>query len=541
MNSIKYLFILLTLLLFSESIPIYSQTKYIISASSDYYYSSKENLQPHYFNSNNWGVLSSFQQSQALIQTGAKYQFIDNRNFKLKAGVSAVFKNNIDESFLHEAYLDMVLFKTIDFSLGKETYSPLSYNDTIMVGGFMRNSNARPIPRAQIGFWNYVPLRFLNNRIAIKGGLSHGILNDDRTSVGKSNSADDLQVHEKWAYIKVMLKAFQPYVGLYHGALLGGTRPDGTKIPVDYWSTFFGKGSSKIGGGEATNAAGAHDGFWDFGCYFDNDLGEFLVYMQKPYADGSGLKLYNFRNHDYKIGTLIKFTHGSFINSINLEIFKTNYQSGSGVPDPIYPAEYDPDQHMFLLSDITDYDEFMLRVYGEYQEDGFTKDEVKDYLREQNHGKYYSGRDDYNNNGTYYNGWTYNKQAMGFPLYHTIWQVNAYAPDWQPNGHLAFINNRVKGFHIGMDGTISKKMNYIFKATYSNNFGAYSEEYIKRYSWTIDENNFYKGGKKQVYSYLDFTYSGLWHNYLNVNTSFAYDFGDLYHSFGFMIGLEVGL
>ncbi len=485
-----------------------------------------------------WGIVSQFEKNQALLLLKANSNLLDKKNFQLNVGISGVVKNYTKNSFLHEVFMNTKIYDCIDFSLGKHAYSPLSYNDTIMVGGFMRNSNARPFPRAQIGIFNYYPLYIINDFISIKGGLSHGILNDNRTAEGRSNSADNVHVHEKWTYLKFNFLKVQPYIGLYHGALLGGKRPNGSKIPIDYWATFFAQGSNKIGGGEATNAAGGHDGFWDFGFYFNNNFAKLHVYMQKPYSDGSGLILYNRTNHDYKIGVLIGLKDLKLISSISFEIFKTNYQSGCGLPDPIYPTGHPKAGQYFILNEVDDFDAFMLDVFGLSQEGGFTRQEVRDFLKIQNHNKGYSGRDDYNNNGMYFNGWTYFNQTMGFPLYHTVWQVKSYAPNWQPNGYLAFINNRVKGFHIGFDGFFRNQFYYLFKTTYTINLGAYSEKYINRYSWTEDEDFFYKGGKKQVYSNLKLSYSNRT-NFYKVDTSISYDFGELYHSLGIMLGLSI--
>ena len=112
----------------------------------------------------------------------------------------------------------------------------------------MRNNNSRPIPRIQMGFWNYVPVGFLNNKIEVKGGISHGWLNDSMISTDKWNNVENLQIHEKWAYIRLGgVKMLKPYIGLFHGALMGGTRSNGAEIPIDYLATFFGGGSEKIG------------------------------------------------------------------------------------------------------------------------------------------------------------------------------------------------------------------------------------------------------------------------------------------------------
>ena len=511
----------------------FGQESFSFEANTQINISSNESLLPHYQYSNNWGIVDPFEQSQGLLLLGGKYRLINKKNLSLEMGSSVVVKNKTDDSFLHEAYVNAKIFNFIDVSLGKHAFSPVSYNDNLSIGGFMRNANVRPIPRAQIGIFEYQSVGFLNNIVSVRGGLSHGILNDNRTATGKSNSVDHVQVHEKWAYFKLETQLVQPYAGVFHGALMGGERPNGDKLEKDYWATFFGEGSDRLGGGEATNAAGAHDGFFDFGLYHENAIGDFHFYLQKPFADGSGLNVYKHRNHDYKIGLLAEFKKSDFIQKVSFEVFRTDHQSGYGLPDAMHP-----EGGLIFPREIDDYDAFMNDVFGVTTE-GFTFDDFTKYLRDYtNYGCSFGGRDDYNNNGTYYNGWTYQGLPMGLPLYHTYSLAKAYAPDWNANNHGVFVNNRVKGFHIGIEGEVIPGLKYTLKTTYSNNLGSYAEEFVKRYSWEKDEENLYSGGKKEVYSDLSFLYrTHKWKNIL-LHTSFSYDAGDLYHAFGCMFGIS---
>ena len=514
-----------------------AQNKIQIHVQSQVHVSSKDNLLPLYQYSNQWGIISPFEQGQALIMVGGKYKFLDKKNVELEFGMSAVAKNKVDDSFLHEAYFKGRILNTFDFCLGKQANTPISINDKLTTGGFMMNSNARPIPRAKVGMFDYWPVSFLADLIEVKGGLSHGVLNDNRTSAGRGNSADNVLVHEKWTYVRLGKIKVKPYVGLFHGTLYGGIRPNGYEIPTDFWATFFANGSDKVGGGEATNAAGAHDGFWDIGINYESSLGYFQVYIHKPYADGTGLKINKERNKDYKVGLYVDLKNTKRIKKISVELIKTDYQAGSGIPDPLYPEGHQNAGEMILVDEIEDYDIFMLDVFG-VETEGYTSWHLMRYLEKvQNHGKKYGSRDDYNNNGTYYNAWTYNRQPMGLPLYHTYWQAKAYAPNWIPNNFGAFMNNRIQGFHIGLEGELSN-LSYLFKSTYTFNKGTYGEQYIRRYSWVEDPDFFYKEGKGKVYTYLSLTYKSKKWQDVNFQGSISYDFGELYNAFGCSLGIS---
>ncbi len=535
-NSVRTIVTLMFTIMFTEVV-VYGQNKLNVDVSSEIVTTTNNSLLAHYQYSNQWGVVSPYDSAQWLLNAGIKYQFINKKNFNLKGGVRGVVKDKLEDSFLQEIYLDVKILKIIDFSIGKEEYSPISIDDDITVGGFLRNNNYRPIPRIQIGFWNYVPVGFLNNVIEVKGGLSHGLLNDDRTAQGVQPSAKNVQVHEKWAYIRLGEKyRVQPYIGMFHGALLGGESYDGEEIPIDYWATFFGKGSDKIGlWTEAANAAGAHDGFWDFG--LDTEVKGIGVnfYCQKPFADKTGILLYDFRNKDYKIGAIANFKTNGLLQKMSVELIKTDVQSGYGLPDML-------DENgniIFIMSmDESEYDDLIMQVFGE-EVHGFDYEDAKAYFIEnQNHGYEYNGRDNYNNNGLYYNSWTYQGMPMGLPLYHTYKLAKAYAPNWNANNIETFVNQRVKGVHIGVEGEIIENLNYLLKATYTNNLGSYNEEFLNRYSWTSDDENIYKGGKKEVYTYLDLNYKFKNYSDFSMNLSLSYDFGELYHSFGCNFGIK---
>ena len=538
LKTMKLLKIIISILLIYISYSIKAQTKSEVFVEAAGIYATPGQLMPLYLYSNNWGVISPFQKSSFWLHIGGHYQFLNKDKIKLKAGLSGIVKNDIEESILHQAYLRGKAFNVIDFTIGKEAYTPISYNDTLTVGGFLNNSNARPVPKVMIGIYEYLPLGFTKNWVEIRGGISHGWLNDDRISEGRGNSADMPYLHEKWAYMRLGNTKIQPYAGLVHNSLMGGTRPNGDKIPVDYFATFLGKGSSKLGGGEETNAAGAHEGFWDFGFYINTKPVDFLAYLQRPFADGSGMKTWEFNNKDFRIGLLVEIKHSSFLEKLSIEFIKTDHQSGPGIPDQLYPEGHEKAGKIIFTDMIDDVDAFMLEVFQKNTV-GWTSKELMNYLEnQQNFGYEFGGRDDYNNNYSYYNGWTYHQQAFGLPLYHTKYQTARYAPNWDPTGFGIFRNNRIKAFHLGAEGDLFPGFHYIMKYTFSKNYGTYGEQYEGRSSWTERNDFYYESGKNQNYSQLQLAYQPSKINALNIRSSFSFDFGELYQSFGFNLGVR---
>jgi len=526
----KYFFLAIGVLF--VNIQLYAQVEKLNIDASTHGVVASDDLRPTWLTANEWGMYDQFGKSEALFNIGASYQLLQNDVFSLIAGVRGIANVDIGQSVLQEAYLKGHLW-FVDYSIGKEQYSPLVYNEELTSGMYLMNSNARPVPRVTLGIFDYLPLGFTKNWVEIKGGMSQGWMNDDRGS--KGNSANDLLLHEKFAYIRLGNTKIQPYVGLMHSALFGGTRPNGTEIPVDFWATFMAKGSATLGGGEETNAAGAHMGLWDFGLNWSNDFGDIHFYWQKPFADGSGLRLYNSRNKDNTIGLLVYPKDIKWLKGVSVEIFKSDYQSGYGIPDPLYPVDYNGHSagSIIWMEDIEeDLDGFMLDVFDETKT-GWTSDEVLNYLEvELNEGHKYGGRDDYMNNGTYYNGWTYQGVNMGTPLYHTGEKVRKYAEALDEIDQVVFYNNRVNGFHIGAEGRIRTDLNYRLKTTYTLNKGSYGEKFRGRGSWNRTSGYFFEEDKNQFYTMLELSWQTNWIKGMQLSALLAYDFGELYHSTG---------
>ena len=482
-----------------------------------------DSIQPLWNYANQWGTFSYLTQGEGVITGKVYYNFLQKKNVSIRAGVAGIAKTDLSESFVQEAFLRMK-FWWFDISVGLEAYSPVSYDDNLSSGMFLISSNSRPVPRVTVGIYDYLPLGFTKNWVEIRGAMSQGFLGDDRGSKGNS----DVLLHEKWAYVRLGNVKWQPYAGIVHSALFGGTKPNGTKIPIDFWATFMAGGSSKIGGGEETNAAGAHMGLWDFGLYFPVEKWLGHIYFQKPFADNSGMRIRRFRNKDFYLGLSVKRNEHIPISGISVEYFKSDWQSGPGTPDP-----YDPDEgHIVFPGDVEDVDAYMLERFG-IETEGWSSSDLHEFLKDEwNYGYEFGGRDDYMNNGLYYAGWTHHGLSMGTPLYHTAEQVSQYALNWNFQDRVVFINNRVNAFHIGVEGWVNKQLFYRFKGTYTNNKGSYG-----RYSWESTPDYFYDGGKNQYYTGMEVNWQMKNDWPVKIIGVLGYDFGELYHSFGGRLGI----
>ncbi len=492
-----------------------------------------KSLQPLWGYANEWGVYSAFDKNESVVLMRAGYRLVNHEKFQLEAGVGGVMKNAFGDGFLHEAFLSG-RWHMIGFQAGMMAYTPLAVDDRLTSGSFLMSSNARPIPRVGIGLFDYYTLPILGKRIAIRGGIYQGwLLNDDDFAT----STDDVLLHEKFAYMRWNGARIKPYFGLTHSAYYGGVLYDGTKIETDFWATFTATGSSKVGGGEATNAAGEHFGLWDFGIDYDGDDYFMKLYYQKPFADGSGMKLVNGRNRDHILGVYFRTNARQLLSGLSLEWVKTDYQSGSGTPDPFDPVKNEgvwPGE----ISDANS-QQWMANRFPEVDAQGWKRDDVYNFLKhEWNHDQSFGGRDNYMNNGLYPQGWTHKGLSSGTPLLHTMQMARAYAPDGIFNGAMNFVNTRVVALHAGAEGFFNDRLSYRLKYTCSWNKGSYIGTYTGHYSWDRTPGYYFDNTKMEHYSYYRMDYRMKLKKNITIFGVAAYDFGDLYRSFGAHIGIK---
>jgi hypothetical protein len=288
-------------------------------------------LTPTWLWANSWGRVSEGMEFYgAVSDTLLKFE-----KFHLKGGLAGVYQGSSNTSYLHEGYLAGRIYN-IDFVAGLQAYSPWIYNDNLTSGIYIGSSNARPIPRLSIGFNNYVYVPLTYKWLQVKGGISQGVLNDYQY-MERGHHGDLL--HEKFAYLRLSHFKIKPYAGLMHSVLYGGEN-----IETDFIATFFGEGSEKLGGGEATNAAGAHMGLYDFGIDWTIGNWQTKLYLHKPFADGSGMMLNKGLNKDFIAGVLIeKGNTRGIVNGLSIEVMNTRIQSGEGFPDPYDKDLVNPD------------------------------------------------------------------------------------------------------------------------------------------------------------------------------------------------------
>ena len=486
---------------------------------------SSNDINPLWLYANQWGLYNQFDQSGALARVKGVYHLSPVKHLSLSAGVSALAQSSGD-TWLHEAFVSGS-FHFLDFSVGKQAIAPNAINDSLTSGMFLGSANAMPIPRFWVGIFDYTPLPFTNGWVEVRGALSNGWLNDTHTP----NGHKEVSVHEKYIYLKMGKTKIQPYIGLYHSALYGGVG-----IPADFWATFLGKGSDKIGGGEATNAAGAHMGLWHGGVYVPVGDWKGHLYLQKPFADGSGMYVNWGRNKDFTLGIHMQRQTKQWVTGISLEAIRTDWQSGPGTPDPYDPVA----KEGIWPGSFNSVQDFVAQRIPEMTDAAanWTEGDLYSYLRDRwNEGNFFGGRDDYMNNGMYYPGWTWQGLSMGTPLMSTADMAARFAPDWETHHTIYFINTRLRALHLGIEGWMAPSISYRMKLTGTRNYGSYEESYVHRYSWEIDQDDYFATPKNQFYNSFEINWFPPCHQAWQLSATVAADYGDMYQSTGGKLSL----
>ncbi len=507
----------------------YGNADSLTYSSSIYFLTASNSFQPHWQVANRYGIFDRSVKSEIVGLFGLSYE--NNFNDKLRL-VSEVEFNLNNDSYFQQAYANLS-YGALQLKLGKEEYTMGQYNEELSSGSLFVSNNARPIPKIGAGFYDYSPIPFLTNLFEFKGAFNLGVLDDDRSEFG---GADKPLYQEKFLYLKSKFLPVNIHAGLNHSALFGGTTASGEKINVDFWATFFGRPSNSVGGGEAINVAGAHFGLYDFGLNWNIENSTFQLYYQIPFADDGGMQI--LKNGDKLIGLLIDFNNEKLVRSFIYEFINTRFQGGHGVPDAVFDGE------VVDLLDIEDPDAFMLEQFDTITV-GMTNHELKKYCEDElNYGYLYNGRDDYYNNYLYPVGQSYNNYSIGTSVLLSKKDMQSINPDFNADYEYYFVSNRIVAHHVAFEGRLSHNLTYRTKLTYSINYGSYAGANRGRYDWASKEdpdyyNSYYfKDGLKEVYSFLEFNYLPFKNENAIVTSSFAYDFGDMYHNFGILVGFR---
>ncbi len=504
---------------------------------------TNDELNPLWLYSNEWGRYTQYDQFEGTLGFDVRASLLRMKNIQVEVGLGADLNGQLDESYVHNAYLAAKLFM-FDLEVGMRPYSPAIHDDQMTSGSYLMSSNARPQPRVGFGIYDWWGIPGTNHWVEVRGACYVGrLMNED-----DERFTQDVLLHEKCGYLRVGNERFKFYAGLVHSVMMGGVLPSGDKMPTDFWASFLGKGSDKFSEeyrGETTNAAGGHMAFWDVGFDLNLQNGSTVkFYFMRMYSDSGVFRPYNFhKNHDFISGVIVN-TSFKPLNSFCVEYFNTTHQGGEGIPDPtgydkngelviFYPGDSNPNPREWALEHFEEED---ILTWESSNGTIKTDNNVRHFLRylwdQGDHG----GRYTYLNNGMYKQGWSYNGLSLGTPLYHSWRTVDLYRNgEGNVQNKMFFTNNRVFALTFSVKGSITNALDYRLKYTFSSNHGSLQEKYdSSTRGTTVLDDYYYSVKRREHYLLLDLNYRLT--SSFKLRCSLAGDFGDLYNSVGMRFG-----
>ncbi len=337
----------------------------------------------------------------------------------------------------HPAYMWLqqlygeVKYRGVFLTAGLKEHNSAMLNQQLSSGDLIESGNSRPIPELRVGFVDFQDIPFTNGWVQIQGEISYGKFTDNAWQEDHFNyytghlAVDGLYTYKRAYFRTKPTERFSVTFGAQAAGLFGGEttyyrRGEVTKVEMhdqklsDYFEMFIPKLSSEEG-----FVMGNHLGSWDLmATYRLRDNSEIKAYFQWPWEDGSGMGKRN--GFDGIWGLEYKSAERQLIQGAVVEYLDFTNQSG--------PIHFDPDDN--LGSSIT---------------------------------SEATGGDEYYNND-FYRSYANYGMAIGSPFLRS--------PIYNKDGYLNFVDNRVRGFHVGLLGAVSDNVDCRFLCSYRKGWGS---------------------------------------------------------------------
>jgi hypothetical protein len=358
-------------------------------------------------------------------------------------------------------------------------------------GSWSIAGNALGIPKVQLAIPNFYVVPWFDGLFAFKFKYVHGRLGKV-PMWGWQQDGDTVQIGTYLHQVSLFGRFGKPswnfklYGGINHQVLWGNEQSyydDDFKLSVLTTYLYVITGKRYNYGRIQETRLGNHMGSIDIGFEYEFKKVKLLIYRQNLYEAGA---LYHLANiQDGLNGFSIENRNNSYNffkwKKFLFELLYTKNQAGEPWSKPT-PSPYEP----------------------------------------------------YYNHGEYMQGWSYKGVGLGSPFITTRDYLRDDLPTWPLE---YFVNNRVRVFHIGFEGTV-QKWNTILKASWSNNFGTYYTTDEEQTTDIIDPGSVGIFGKRDQFSaYIDCgrpLEKGFY-----VGGTVAFDVGELYYdSFGVLVRVE---
>lgn len=304
-------------------------------------------------------------------------------------------------------------------------------NQELSSGDLVESGNARGIPQARAGFVDFQDVPFTHGWLQIQGEIGFGPMTDDGWMKDQYNYyTDHIALNQWYNYKRCYFRVTPPSrrwavtVGMQAAAMFGGdTRyyRQGKLVREEHRNVSVGDFFKMWLPTQGSNYyEGNHLGSWDLRAdYTLKDGAKLSAYFEWPWEDGSGIGRAN--GWDGVWGLEWKSSNPGWFTGAVVEYLDFTNQSG-----PLY---FNPD----------------------------------DYPGTTLHGNATGGDSYYNNEvmGPYANyGMSIGTPALIGPLYNL-------------DGFPSYLYNRMRGFHIAVQGSLTSRVSWLLKGGYRRSWGAW--------------------------------------------------------------------
>lgn len=438
MNKTGEWLLLVMLLMVTLTTPMAVKADYPLEYSAEFLTNvGSGDFAPYYFTANNHGVIT---QTNSVLARGAishkmeregvfSYGFAADIIGGYQSATEYQYYDKTSEEFtshnlspssawLQQLYAE-ARYRALFLTVGMKQHDSALLNQQLSSGDMTYSGNSRPTPEVRAGFIDFQDIPFTKGWVQVQGELSFSKSMDSDWMESHYNYYNSFITTNYWTNYKRIYfrtkpeKALSLTIGMQATAMFGGEYrkySDGELINSasfdlslsDFITSIFpiqGTGNSMIG--TDTFYEGNHLGSWDIVWrYRLKNNSSIRAYLQTPWEDGSGIGKLN--GFDGLWG--LEYTHHSdwYINGVVLEYIDLTNQCGA--------IHYAPNDHPDSP------------IVGEA-----------------------TGADDYYNNYMY-NGYCYYGNSIGTPMIKSIL--------YNTDGYLRITDNRIRGFHLGVNGTI---------------------------------------------------------------------------------------
>lgn len=330
-----------------------------------------------------------------------------------------------------------VKYRGVFLTAGMKENNRSIFDNDLNSGDIVMSNNARPVPQIRIGFIDFQDIPFTRGWAQIQGEVAYGKFMDNgwlREHYNRFNSFVTTGAYMQYSRLYLRSNPDKPFsviVGMQHGSQFGGKWQQwqngelvsSTHLKVkfkDWFDAFFpftGDNDTGIKGEDYKK--GNHLGSWDIKArYRFHDGSELTAYAQLPWEDGSGIGKLNGFDGVWGLHYRLPY-YLMWVKNVVAEYIDFTNQSG--------PMHWAPGDFPGTA------------VPGEA-----------------------TGADDYYNNYMY-NGWANYGMSMGSPF--------VKSPIYNTDGYMRFTDNRVRGFHIGVDGCINPHLDWRVLFSYRTSWG----------------------------------------------------------------------